>query len=278
VSVVAQRLLHQELTSLDVDNDGTLTVEEFMASDYARGMREAALQRFLQRYDPNGTGVLDLSGRDELVNMTTHVAAGHMFGMTGVFPDLSPVRLDQAVASGRAGARVLFLSQDRFGLLERMYPGLCDKIRRLCELEMSPHLGSSAPDEGEGDPLGTLDFKVARTLVAIKDEMRRKLGAAKGGSNCGRPADVLVNTAPEGLYWHWQAGCCVAKSGGELLFFPYSAEGFRATEPTLLGHIQPGTDTARRSQSRSIRSRCFPRLPPPPRPLIVHAHSLSVLR
>lgn len=94
-TVVSQKLLHQEFASLDVNQDGTLTVEEFLGSEYAKGLKESALQRFLQRYDPERTGVLGLKDQNDVVNISTHVVAGHMFGFVGVFPDLARLRLDQ---------------------------------------------------------------------------------------------------------------------------------------------------------------------------------------
>ena len=236
-TVVSHKLLHQEFASLDVNQDGTLTVEEFLASDYARSLKESARKAFLKRYDPEGTGVLGLKDQNDVVNISTHMVAGHMFGMVGVFPDLARLRLDQAVA--KTSLRVLFLSNENFGELSRMYPAICDKIRELCELEVSPHLNPIMPEEEETPAAGMLDFRIKRSADAIRQEMRRTLGRYRGFNNWGTPVDVFVNEKPEDLVWRWQEGCVVVKRGGEMLFFPYSMEGYRSTEPKLLGLVAP---------------------------------------
>ena len=263
VTVVSQKLLHQEFASLDVNQDGTLTVEEFLASEYARGLKESALQRFLKRYDPEGTGVLGLKDQNDVVNISTHVVAGHMFGYVGVFPDLARLRMDQAVA--KTGVRVLFLSSENFRELSRGYPAICDKIRELCELEVSPHLNPILPNQEEAPLAGMLDFRIKRSAEAIRQEMRRTLGRCRGGNSCGAPVDVFLNEGPEDLLWRWQEGCVVAKRGGELLFFPFSREGYQSTDPRLLGIVAPQMQsmqsfhpkTSRRRQVYVILSHCL---------------------
>lgn len=146
--------------------------------------------------------------------------------------------MEQAVA--KTALKVMYLSTANFRSLATDYPSICDKIRELCELEVSPHLSPIMPDGKAEEPMaGMLDFRIKRSAEAIRQEMRRTLGRCRGGNNSGAPVDVYLNDNLEDLVWRWEEGCVVAKRNGELLFFPYSREGYQAKDPRLLGIVAP---------------------------------------